>query len=205
MNKMYLQSAMLLAIVTLLATALGGAQTPPLRSGANPRPASVGSESVTYVQLPDDFERLKIAPGFMLNLSVFDDADYDGSYRVDGNGEILVPVLGQVHVGGQTVQQVRVLLCEKLIAGGYLHDPQIALAVTQYTAPQVTVLGEVKLPGKYPLLTPHRLSDILLLAGGETNLAGNQVQVNDANPAVAPLILDYSKSTAPEDAANVMV
>lgn len=205
MNSMRVPSAMLLVVGVFLLLARAGAQTTPLRPGSNSRASSVGNTSITYVQLPDDFDQLKIAPGFLLSLSVFEDADYDGSYRVDGNGEILVPVLGQVHVGGQTVLQARIQLREKLIAGGYLNDPQVVLTITQYTAPQVTVLGEVKQPGKYPLLTAHRLSDILLLAGGETNLAGNQIQVNTADPAVAPITLDYNKSTTPEDALNVMV
>jgi polysaccharide export outer membrane protein len=53
----------------------------------------------------------------------------------------------------------------------------VTLNVIQYQPSIVTVLGEVASPGRLQLLAPHSLLDIISFVGGETDLAGGEIQV----------------------------
>jgi len=68
-------------------------------------------------------------------------------YIVDKSGNIDFPVIGQVKVAGLTAEETKALLKEKLAA--YLKDPIINIRLKNFT---VTILGEVKQPGTYPVI-----------------------------------------------------
>src|SRR5580698_3263030 len=143
----------------------------------NRQDAATAMQPPGLTMVPEDFAKLALAPGFLLSLNVLDDADMAGPFRIDQNGDIDVPVLGTIHVGGETVSQARVQIRKKLLDDQILKDPQVNLAVLEYTAPEVTIVGEVATPGKYPLLAPRTLVDVLALAGGTTMAAGNEIQI----------------------------
>jgi polysaccharide export outer membrane protein len=172
------------------------------RNRAGVPPAISSSELRT---IPEDFAKLKLAPGFLVSLNVLDDADFSGSYRIDEQGEITVPVLGTVHVEGETAAEARDQIKQRLLKEQILNDPQVTLAVVEYTAPEVTIIGEVTGPGKYPLLAPRRLIDVLALAGGTTLLAGNEVQITSGTTSNEPVVVHYSRGSNPQTIENVLV
>jgi polysaccharide export outer membrane protein len=155
--------------------------------------------------VPEDFAKLKLAPGFLLRLNVLDDPDFTGEYRVDDQGDIAVPILGILHVGDETAGEARALIRTRLLSGQILKDPQVILTVLEFTAPQVTIIGEVTAPGKYPLLASRNLVDVLALAGGPTNLAGNEVQITRFGEKKEPVVVHYSKSSDPKAFEDVLV
>lgn len=155
--------------------------------------------------VPVDFAKLKLAPGFLLGLNVLDDSDFVGTFRVDQEGNIVLPTLGPVHVADETASEARDQIKRKLLEDKILRDPQVDLSVLEYTAPEVTILGEVSAPGKYPLLVPHKLVDVLALAGGATPMAGNEVEITGGDPGAQPGVVHYSKATSPKDVENVLV
>jgi polysaccharide export outer membrane protein len=68
-------------------------------------------------------------------------------YIVDKSGNIDFPVIGQVKIAGLTAEKTKELLKEKL--SNYLKDPIINIRLKNFT---VTILGEVKTPGTYPVI-----------------------------------------------------
>jgi polysaccharide export outer membrane protein len=166
-------------------------------------PAAMGSSGLSTV--PEDFSRLTLAPGFLVSLNVLDDADFGGTFRVDQQGGITVPILGTMHVAGETVSDARIQICNKLLEGKFLKDPQVNLAVLEYTPPEITIIGEVMIPGKYPLLSPCKLVDVLALAGGTTLTAANEVQITSANAGRKTVLVHYSRRTNPQAVEGVMV
>jgi polysaccharide export outer membrane protein len=88
--------------------------------------------------VPADFSQLKLAPGFLLSLNVLDDSDFAGTFRVDEQGDIFLPVLGKLHVADETVAEIRGQIRRKLLDDRILKDPQVDLSIQEYTAPQVT-------------------------------------------------------------------
>lgn len=67
-------------------------------------------------------------------------------YLIDKDGEIDFPVIGKVKISGLSSEEVRVLLRDKL--GDYLKNPIINIRLQNFT---VTILGEVRRPGTYPV------------------------------------------------------
>jgi polysaccharide export outer membrane protein len=155
--------------------------------------------------VPADFALLKLAPGFLLSLNVLDDSDFVGTFRVDEQGDISLPVLGTLHVAGETVSEARGQIRRTLLDDRILKDPQVDLSIQEYTAPQVTIIGEVASPGKYPLLAPHALVDVLALAGGTTIAAGNEVLITRGNAGADPVLVHYSRATNPDAVRDAIV
>jgi len=155
--------------------------------------------------VPQDFSKLKLAPGFLIGLNVLDDTDFTGQFRVDEQGDITVPVLGAVHVAGETATEARTAIRAKLQGEQILKDPQVSLSVLEYAAPQVTIIGEVAAPGKYPLLVPHSIVDVLAMAGGPTMFAGDEVQIIPAEGEGKPILVHYSKASNPKAFEDVLI
>lgn len=178
---------------------------------SSPTPARNRIEAATTAHnsalsaVPEDFSKLRLAPGFLVALNVLDDSDFAGEYRVDEQGNIALPVLGAMHVENETPSEVSSQVKKRLLAEQILNNPEVTVTVLEYTAPQVTIIGEVASPGKYPLLAPRNLVDVLSLAGGPTMLAGEQVQITPANRATKPLLVQYSKSSDPKAFEDVLV
>ena len=103
--------------------------------------------------VPEDFAKLTLAPGFLLSLNVLDDLDLVGTFRIDQHGDISLPILGTMHVAGETVSEARVQIQNELLKNQILKDPQVNLTVLEYTVPEVTIIGEVASPGRYPLIS----------------------------------------------------
>ncbi len=155
--------------------------------------------------VPADFAKLILAPGFLVQLNVLDDSDFTGDFRIDELGNITVPVVGTMHIAGQTASEARTQIVKQLLEGKFLKDPQLTLKVLEYTAPQVTIIGEVGAPGKYPLLVPSNLVDVLALAGGPTPLAGDQVQIISGDAESKSVLVHYSKASDPKEVRDVIV
>jgi polysaccharide biosynthesis/export protein len=206
--------ALLFLLVVEVASAQTGLQQqmpglPVAGSGVSPnRNQSDASFSGSVSELrvvPQDFAKLKLAPGFLLRLTVLDDPDFNGSFRVDEDGDISVPVIGVLHVAGQTAAEARNQVRQKLLDGRILKDPQVSLTVQEYAAPAVTIIGEVSNPGKYPLLAPRKLVDVLAMAGGPTLLAGNEVQITHSGAEAQSTAVSYSRTANPATVQDVLV
>jgi polysaccharide biosynthesis/export protein len=195
-----LLSAASAAVAQLGASASSAGGISSAKPGAAAAAASSGLSTV-----PEDFSKLTLAPGFLVSLNVLDDADFGGTFRVDQQGGITVPILGIMHVAGETVPEARVQIRNKLLEDRFLKDPQVNLAVVEYTPPEITIIGEVATPGKYPLLSPRKLVDALALAGGTTLTAANEVLITSASADRKTVLVHYSRRTNPQAVEGVIV
>lgn len=151
------------------------------------------------------FAQLKLSEGFLLSLNVLDDPDFTGTFRVDEAGNLVLPVLGSLHVAGETAPEAREAITKSLLDRGILKDPQVELDVVQFAAPQVTILGAVATPGVFPLLAPEGLGDVLALAGDTTILAGDRIEITSPNSGGEPKTVTYSRGTDPKLLDKVMI
>ncbi len=177
-------SALLFALASV---GLAHAQVEPLTRAYSPaapagnaqtRAAARNSPTSTTPVVPEDFAKLLLAPGFLLDLQVYDMPEISSELRIDSAGDIEVPLAGKAHLAGLTLPQARECVSAKLLDSGILLHPRINLDVIQYSGTSITVLGEVQSPGRLPLLAPHSLNDVLAMAGGESQLAGNTVEIS---------------------------
>lgn len=107
-----------------------------------------------------------IGPGDIVRIIVFQNADLTLETRVDDDGRLTYPFLGALDVAGQTPAQVERVIASGLTSKDVLKRPQVSVVVTQFRSRQISVLGAVNRPGRYPLELPYTLSDALALAGG---------------------------------------
>lgn len=127
------------------------------------------------IAAPEDFDKITLNPGYLLSINVFDEPDMDTRARVDKSGDIVLPLVGKVHIGGDTVDQARQKIEKQLVSQQILLHPQVTINIAEYAPYIVTVLGEVQTQGRVQLLAPHSLFDVLSMVGGETSLAGDEV------------------------------
>ncbi|WP_124705616.1 polysaccharide export protein EpsE [Sulfuriferula multivorans] len=107
-----------------------------------------------------------LGPGDVLKISVYGSPDLSLETRVSESGSITFPLIGEVAVGGLTPAAAEKLIASRLQTGGFLRKAQVNILVTQFQGQMVSVLGQVKQPGRYPIEGKRNLTDMLALAGG---------------------------------------
>jgi polysaccharide export outer membrane protein len=120
----------------------------------------------TYLLGPDDeltisAPELEVVPG--------------KTVRVDGEGDLQVPMVGRVHVAGLTVQQSEQELNKRLKT--YIRDPQVAIDVKELRSQPASVLGAVNAPGIHQVEGHKSLMEMISLAGGIRQDAGYSIRI----------------------------
>ncbi len=181
----------------------GGQQAAPAQPESRVAPSANSQGSP--ISVPEDFAGLKLAPGFLLNVLVYDEPDFSGPARVDSEGNVNIAFLKPVHIGGDTVAQAKEALQKAFKDQGILKNPQISIDVQQFATTSATVMGEVQNPGKVELLAPHSLLEVIGMTGGETQLAGNQIEVKRADGDPPSKVYHYSRGGDASEIRDVMV
>ena len=110
-----------------------------------------------------------LAAGDTVRVQVFQNPDLTLETRISESGTISFPLIGTVRLGGLAVSAAEKKIADALKSGGFLQNPQVTLLLTQIRGSQVSVLGQVGRPGRFPLENAStRLSDMLANAGGTT-------------------------------------
>ena len=118
----------------------------------------------------------RLGAGDMMRITVFQNPDLTTEVRISESGVISYPLLGSVELGGLTITAAENKIASLLKEGKFVQQPQVNIVVTQLLGNQVSVLGQVNRPGRYPLETFNiHVSDILALAGGATPSGSDSV------------------------------
>jgi polysaccharide biosynthesis/export protein len=122
-------------------------------------------------------ESLLIGPGDLIQVDVLDTPEMEQQVRVMDDGSAALAYVGNVQIGGKTpaaaAEAIRLLLISKNV----MKHPQVTVRVQEYSTQDVSVLGQVRTPGAYPLTTPQPVLRVLSLAGGVTDIADREVTV----------------------------
>ena len=119
----------------------------------------------------DPYSDYKIGPEDLLEISVFEDDKLNKTVRVSSQGNISLPLLGILRVKGLTAneleKEIRDLLAEK-----YFKDPHVSVFIREYRNQRISVMGAVEKPGVFDVTGQKTVLDILPIAGGLKNDAG---------------------------------
>lgn len=119
-----------------------------------------------------------LGAGDIIRVTVFQNPDLTLDARISDSGAISYPLLGTVKLGGLSVGDAEKKLADGLREGNFLKQPQVSILVTAVKGNQVSVLGLVNRPGRYPLESgTTRLSDVLAQAGGIVAIQGSDTVV----------------------------
>ena len=119
-----------------------------------------------------------LGEGDSIRITVFQNPDLTTETRVSERGTITFPLVGEISLAGLTPAAAEVRIADRLIKGKFVLKPQVSLNIVRVRSRQVSVLGQVARPGRYPLDdTSSNLTDILALAGGVSPTGDENVTV----------------------------
>lgn len=130
---------------------------PAAPASAAPAPATAGAAAV---------ER-QLGPGDSVRITVYQSPDLTTEARISESGQVNMPLIGEVVVGGLTASGAQALIEQRLRDGGFVLRPQVTLQTLQVRSSQMSILGQVSKPGRYPIETVgSRVSEMIAAAGG---------------------------------------
>ena len=165
-------SALAFGLLLALAAASGAAlaqSKPSLAAAARaaPPPATQAANALEAV-----------GPGDMVRVTVFRNPDLTTEARVTDQGTIFFPLIGEVAVAGLTPQQASKRIADRLASGKFVVSPEVQLSIATVNSRQVSVLGNVAKPGRYPIDSVNRrVSDFVAAAGGMAAAGSDTVTV----------------------------
>lgn len=118
---------------------------------------------------------VRISSGDLLQLDVFDTPELSGKLRVDERGDIALPLAEDVPVAGLTAEQAARKIEARYREAAVLKQPHASVTVVESATQVITMMGEIKNPGVYPLLGARNLLDLISEAGGLNPQAGKDV------------------------------
>lgn len=146
-----------------------------LVAGCSTKPDAIGGPTVVAVSdLPAPSQEdifggqtpFLVAPYDTLTIDVFGVEELSNrKVRVDGNGEIAFPLIGTLRVSGLEPAAVSTLIEDRL-RSRYVRDPQVTTSLEESENRSVTIFGQVKSPGVYPVLGKTSLMKAVAQARG---------------------------------------
>jgi polysaccharide export outer membrane protein len=153
---------------------------PPDRGAAPENQERLRTVLSTRLQDSRDDREYTVAPGDLLAITIYNfrpgGGNFESDVRIDDRGYVSLPIMQPVRAAGLTVAELRQALVEAMQASGVLNQPLVSVFLKDYRGQRVTLLGEVAHPGQYHLSQGEQtLVDVISMAGGLTNRAGNYV------------------------------
>jgi polysaccharide export outer membrane protein len=112
----------------------------------------------------------------VLDITVFEAPELNCSLRVSANGEISLQLLGPVKAGGLSPGQLESVL-QELLRRTYMKDPHVGVFVRELQSHPVSVVGAVKKPGVFQIRGTKTVLELLSMAEGVADDAGDTVLV----------------------------
>lgn len=123
------------------------------------------SESASPFAISDTYH---IQGGDQIAIAIDDDPTLAQTITVLDDGTIELPLVGTLDIGGLSPAQAAHAIALRLSA--YMRHPQVVVSIVKEGVLEVTVLGDVKTPGKYELRSQGRLLDAIAAAGGVADI-----------------------------------
>jgi polysaccharide export outer membrane protein len=167
---------LLLGIALLVAASFTSAQTQRANTqGARPSPVAKTTQATQEPAAPVPDEHV-LGAGDVIRITVFQNPDLTLETRISEQGQITYPLVGPVPLGGLAVPAAEQRIARALREGKFVLNPQVNILVMQIRSAQVSILGQVNKPGRYPIdQAGSRVSQMIAVAGGAVPGASDTV------------------------------
>jgi polysaccharide biosynthesis/export protein len=160
---------------------------------ASLQPLAAPASRATSVS-PKDY---LVGPEDLLDVQFFGQEDLNRQVRVNGEGEVTLPLVGTVKVAGLSPKSIEQRLMQAY-GTNYLRNPQVTLSVKEFRHQRVAVTGAVDKPGYYEIIGPRKLVEVLAMAGGPqdkgpSGKSGDMVHVTRQQGSPQTLIIDLKR------------
>lgn len=177
---------------------VGDAPAAPPPTFDNPAPQKAGTPSATSAAQ-------RLAPGDLVDVNVYNVPDLNTKARVADSGDVYLPLIAYVHIGGLTIEEAQGVLEKRLSDGGFVRDPHVSLFVNESASQGTNVLGSVAKPGVYTVAGDHRLLDLISAAGGFSLDAGRTVSVTHRSSSGPPVTVVLARNVTESGDSNIAV
>lgn len=197
------------ALLLVMAQGLA-AQDRPTSTSRNPADAAQAAPAAQpqVSATPSDTsssDSLRLGTGDLVEVSVYNVPELSTKARVSSAGDIYLPLVDYVRVGGLTADQAQALIQKRLSDGGFVKNPHVSVFVQEYASQGASVLGEVARPGIYPALGQQRLFDVISAAGGFTEKAGQSITVTHRSQPDKPVTVPLARNATDSPEGNIPV
>lgn len=135
--------------------------------------AADSSNRARLADAPESQTSYHLSPRDLIRITVFNEPDMTVDRRLDARGNVSLPLLGAIDLSRLTVAEAQEKIRSAYIAQEIFVRPQISVSVIEYLAREVSVIGQVKSPGKIllPIETDTiEIVDVISKAGGVTRI-----------------------------------
>lgn len=145
----------------------------------------------------------RLGPGDKVRVTVFGEDKLSGEFLVANNGDVAVPLVGDVKAGGLTPVAFQNAVQDKLAASGMIREPKVSADVVAYRP--YYILGEVSKPGQYPYAIGLTVTKAVATAGGFTYRANDREVfiTKEGTAQEVPLNLTAASWIGPGDTIRV--
>jgi polysaccharide export outer membrane protein len=126
---------------------------------------STGSASATPQAGSRITDSYRLGTGDEVKITVFDEQTLSGPFVVDGQGALVMPLIGAVQVSGLSLAEAQTMIETKL-KDGYLREPKVTMEMTK--GRPYYILGEVNRAGEYPFTSGLTVMNAIAAAGDFT-------------------------------------
>jgi polysaccharide export outer membrane protein len=113
---------------------------------------------------PVDSNAYKVGPADILNIRVWNEAEFSGPVAVHDDGMITLPLVGDLPAGGKTPNEIQQIVAKALTK--YVVKPLVTITVQTVESKKYYMDGLIAKPGEYPLVTPTTVFEAISKAGG---------------------------------------
>ncbi len=158
---------------------------PPPRSGSNPG--------------------MLLGPADLLDISVYGVPELSQKARINNSGDVYLPLIDYVHLGGLTPEEAQGILEKRLADGGFVRNPHVVLMVSESAGSSVSLLGEVVRPGVFTISGERHVLDLVSAAGGFTEKASRTISLTHRSDPTHTETVKLPSNLAASDPNNVVV
>jgi polysaccharide biosynthesis/export protein len=161
----------------------------------------LASSAIAAVETVTAPPLVQLGTGDEVKIEVFGEPDLDTSTTVGDDGSIRMPLAGSVAVSGQSLAEAGRRIETALKGGQFLVNPQVTVTLVKSLSQRVSVLGEVKNPGSFPIQSNSTIFDLIALAGGLSEKGSEVVYIlrADESGALQRLSVDMRQISASPD------
>jgi polysaccharide export outer membrane protein len=146
--------------------------------------AGINKNIAAAALLSSNASEYRIGPEDLLEITLYNVPEPRGSethvtprtltVRVTHQGQISLPVVGEVAVNGLSVSGLDIRIREAY--DKYIYNPQVGVLIKEFRQ-RASVIGAVQKPGVFELTGPKSVIELLAMAGGVSEKAGSQVHI----------------------------
>lgn len=143
-----------------------------------------------------------LGAGDKVQIEVYNDREMSGQFEIDAGGQVSIPLIGGVQLGGLTLRQAEQAIVDKLKSEKIVNDPNVSVNISQYRPIYVT--GEVQRSGQFPFASGMTALTGVALANGYTPRADpDRIEITRA-PDTKPRAATESTPLEPGDVVKVL-